>query len=125
VKWQLGRFPDEDKLDLSKTFEQQMDHVNRIIVPAIMESLNKLIFPVTNNIVYSMVHSLHRHRREEYKIKESSPECIDKQKRRRHANSRRNSVILLISVLFHNNLSLILCAYSFFFAETKNQSKND
>ncbi|PKY52843.1 hypothetical protein RhiirA4_470733 [Rhizophagus irregularis] len=91
VKWQLSRFPDEDKLDLNKTFEQQLDHVNEIIIPAIMESLNKTIFPVTNAVVYSMIHSLHQHRREKYKLKERSPEYIDKQCRRRHANSRRNS----------------------------------
>ncbi|CAB5359516.1 unnamed protein product [Rhizophagus irregularis] len=91
VKWLLSRFPDEDKLNLNKTFEQQSDQVNEIIVPAIMESLNKTIFPVTNNVVYSMIHSLHRHRREEYKLKERSPEFIDKQYRRRHSNSRRNS----------------------------------
>jgi phage/plasmid-associated DNA primase len=87
VKWQLSWFPDEDKLDLSKTFEQQLDHVNEIIVPVIMESLNKTIFPVTNNVVYSMIHSLHRHRREEYKLKERPPEYIDKQNRRQHSNS--------------------------------------
>jgi hypothetical protein len=92
VKWILSRFPDEDKLDLNKTFEQQLDYVNENVVPAIMESLNKTIFPVTNNVIYSMIHSLHRHRREEYKLKERSPEYIDKQNRRRHSNSRRNSV---------------------------------
>ena len=92
MKWLLSRFPDEDKLDLSKTFEQQFDHMNEIIVPVIMESLNKMIFPVTNNVVYSMIHSLHRHRREEYKLKERPSEYIDKQNRRRHSNSRRNSV---------------------------------
>ncbi|PKK58523.1 hypothetical protein RhiirC2_796162 [Rhizophagus irregularis] len=59
VKWQLSQFPDEDKFDLSKTFEQQLDHVNEIIILAIMESLNKTIFPVTNAVVYSMIHSLH------------------------------------------------------------------
>ena len=92
MKWILSRFPDEDKLDLNKTFEQQLDYVNENVVPAIMESLNKTIFPVTNNVIYSMIHSLHRHRREEYKLKERSPEYIDKQNRRRHSNSRRNSV---------------------------------
>lgn len=99
MKWQLSRFPDEDKLDLSKTFEQQLDHVNEIIVPSIMESLNKTIFPVTNNVVYRMIHSLHRHRREEYKLKGRSPEYIDKQQRRRHSNSRRNSVNIIIFCL--------------------------
>ena len=95
MKWQLSRFPDEDKLDLSKTFEQQLDHVNEIVVPAIIKSLNKTIFPVTNAVVYSMIHSLHRHRREEYKLKERSPEHVDKQNRRRHSNSRRNSVNII------------------------------
>ena len=82
MKWLLSRFPDEDKLDLNKTFEQQSDHVNEIIVPAIMESLSKTIFPVAKNVVYSMKHSIYRHRRQEYKLKKRLSEYIDKQNRR-------------------------------------------
>ena len=69
-----------------------------------------------------MIHSLHRHQREEYKICERSPEYIDKQKRRKHFNSRRNFVNYIKIIQFYfNNLSFIYI----FITETSNPCKND
>jgi hypothetical protein len=80
---------------LQKTFEQQSTLVNEVIVPNIMESINQTIFPIVSGIIYNMIHSLHRHQREESKIRERSPEFIDRQKRRKHSNSRRNFVNII------------------------------
>lgn len=57
-----------------------------------MNSINNNVFPVTDEIIYSILHSLHRHRREEY-LKEDLPFFEKKLKRKRkHSNSRRYDV---------------------------------
>jgi hypothetical protein len=57
-----------------------------------MNNINSNVFPVTDEIIYSILHSLHRHRREEY-LKKDLPRFEKKiQNKRKHSNSRRNEV---------------------------------
>ena len=83
----------EHQLQVDKTFEEQRDLVNSRIVPTVMESLDQITYPVAKNLVYNMIHNYHKHRREEYLLKQRSEEHQKEQIRRKHTNSRRNDVI--------------------------------
>lgn len=83
----------EHQLQVDKTFEDQRDLVNSRIVPTVMEGLDQITYPVAENIVYDMIHNRHKHRREEYLLKQRSAKHQTEQIRRKHANSRRNDVI--------------------------------
>lgn len=76
-------------MDLDQTFIQQRELVNSSIIPSIMNNINNNIFPITDEIIYSILHSLHRHRREEH-LKKNLPFIERKfQRKRKHSNSRR------------------------------------
>ena len=66
--------------------------MNSTIVPTVMETLDLVMFPVAETIVYDMIHNRHKHQREEYLKKQQSPNTQDKNARRKHQNSRRNDV---------------------------------
>jgi hypothetical protein len=57
-----------------------------------MSALDSDTFPVTEGIVYDMVHARHKHQREEHLKKTRSTNFQDEQARRKHLNSRRNDV---------------------------------
>ena len=82
----------DSHLELDQTFEAQHNLVNKVIVPTIMEALDSKLFPVGETVIYDMLHSRHKHQREEYLKKRQSEEFQDKQARRKHQNSRRNDV---------------------------------
>jgi hypothetical protein len=82
----------ENQLQLDKTFEEQRNLVNSIIVPTVMKSLDPNTFPIAETIVYEMVHNRHKHRREEYLTKQRSERHQNEQLKRKHLNSRRNDV---------------------------------
>ncbi|RIA90692.1 hypothetical protein C1645_823070 [Glomus cerebriforme] len=44
----------------------KQDLVNSFIIPSIMNNINSNVFPITEEIIYGILHSLHRHRCEEY-----------------------------------------------------------
>ena len=98
--------PAEDQLHLEETFEVQRDLVNRTIVLTVMESLDSIMYPVAETIIYDMIHNRHKHRREEHLIKQRSLTFQDTQNRRKHMNSRRNDV----SILFGS-----ICYFCFIF----------
>lgn len=79
-------------MDLGQTFIRQRNLINRSIIPSVMNNINRQIFPVTDEIIYNILHSLHRHRREEYLKKSRSLIEIKYQKTRKHTNSRRHDV---------------------------------
>lgn len=79
-------------MDLKRTFVQQRDLVNSSIIPSVMNNINGNIFPVTNEIIYNVLHCLHRHRREEYLKKNLSLIEINFQRKRKHTNFRRYDV---------------------------------
>ena len=79
-------------MKLNKTFEDQKDTVNSIIVPTILRSLDRETFPITSGVAYDILHRHHRHRREEFLKEDRSIAFKDQQTRRRHANSRRSDV---------------------------------
>src|SRR5205814_9561064 len=98
--------PTADHLQLDQTFEAQRDLVNRTIVPTVMEALDSVTYPVAETIIYDMIHNRHKHRYEEYLIKQRSVSFQDTQNQRKHMNSRRND----ISILFDS-----LCYFHYFY----------
>jgi hypothetical protein len=88
----MERLPNENQLNVEKTFEDQKDVVNLTIVPAILKLLDRNTFPITSGVVYDILHNHHRHQREEHLKKGRSSTFQDKQNRRRHGNSRRSDV---------------------------------
>jgi hypothetical protein len=86
--------PENKQANVRETFFKQQSLVNNDVIPGIMKSINTNIFPITDGIIYDIIHSLHRHRREEYlKKNRSSPERKI-QENRKHSNSRRYEVHL-------------------------------
>jgi hypothetical protein len=71
-----------------------------------MQSLDLNTFPVSEGIVYDLIHTRHKHQREEYLKKQRSAEYQDTQARRRHLNSRRKDVnistLFFLFILFSN-----------------------
>jgi hypothetical protein len=88
----VERIPAENQLKLDKTYEQQRDQVNKVIIPTVIDALDQDTFPVVEGIVYEILHKLHRHQREEYLMKKKPDLEQDEQKRRKHRNGRRSTV---------------------------------
>ena len=84
--------PDKNQLELCRIFEDQYNLVNGMVVPTVMEALDLDMFPVSETIIYDMIHNRHKHQREEYLRKKQPLSIQDKQARRKHQNSRRNEV---------------------------------
>ena len=57
----MNRIPSKNKLELEKTYEQQRNKVNKVIIPTIMDALDQDTFPVIEGVVYEILHKLHRH----------------------------------------------------------------
>ena len=63
--WKYDTLPESKRADVGETFIKQKKLVNNII-PEIKGTIDTSIFPITDEIIYEIIHSLHRHRREEY-----------------------------------------------------------
>lgn len=84
--------PPDKQLELNRTYEQQHDLVNSVIIPTVMNALDQDTFPIIEGIVYEILHKLHRHRREDYLMKKKSMSEQNEHNRRKHRNSRRSEV---------------------------------
>lgn len=98
--------PQESQLDPSKKFEDQRDLVIKTIIPTIMEIINLDVYPVSETVIYEMLHQRHRHKREDERIKKKSEPERKKEAKRKHINSRRLEVIK-ISQASYNTPSMI------------------
>jgi len=49
--------PDENQLKLRRTFEDQYNLVNGTVIPTVMEALDSEMFPVSEIIMYDMIHN--------------------------------------------------------------------
>ncbi|CAB4398169.1 unnamed protein product [Rhizophagus irregularis] len=87
---QYDALPEKNRIDLRRTFAKQRKRVNNDIIPSIMETINRDKFPISNEITYDIIHSLHRHRREEFLKKSRSSAERKFQRKRKHNNSRRH-----------------------------------
>ncbi|GET67100.1 hypothetical protein GLOIN_2v1470219 [Rhizophagus irregularis DAOM 181602=DAOM 197198] len=92
VIWKYDALPEGRRIDLGQTFTNQRNRVINDIIPSIMENINNNIFPISNEILYDIIHSLHRHRREEHLKKNRSSSRKKLQEKRKHSNSRRHDV---------------------------------
>ncbi|GBB96997.1 hypothetical protein RclHR1_28970002 [Rhizophagus clarus] len=85
VFWIIQRLP--ENLNISKTFEDQKEFVLKMMIPSIMNVLSHDTYPVTNNVIYQLVHQRHRYQRKNEKDKNKPEEERKKQMRKKHANS--------------------------------------
>src|SRR3954468_8226807 len=58
--------PTETQLDLEQTFDAQKHIVNNNIVLTVMETLDLKTFPVSEGIVYEIIHNHHKHQCKEH-----------------------------------------------------------
>lgn len=88
----MDRLPDNHKLDVSRTFESQCLTASKYIIPVVQKTINKKSFPVSDGIIKHIIQERHRHQRETYNHQNRDANWNDREKRRKHANSRRNEV---------------------------------
>ncbi|UZO07437.1 uncharacterized protein OCT59_027721 [Rhizophagus irregularis] len=92
VIWKYDALPEGRRIDLGQTFTNQRNRIINDIIPSIMENINNNIFPISNEILYDIIYSLHRHRREEHLKKNRSSSRKKLQEKRKHSNTRRHDV---------------------------------
>lgn len=88
----IERLPDNQKLDITQTYESQKKIVNNHIVPIVQKTINKKAFPVSDGIIKHIIHERHRHQRENNINKSRGATWNDREQRRKHANTRRTDV---------------------------------
>lgn len=88
----LGRLPENQQLDVNKTFENQRKLVNNTLIPVIQKTINKKTFPASDAVIKHIIHERHRHQRENFLNSNRDDDWNNKDKRRKHANSRHNEV---------------------------------
>lgn len=86
--------PTESQLDVDETFEAQKDLVIKKIIPVLMDVLDPISYPISEGVLYEMIHQRHRHKREEMLRMKKGPSEQAKESIRRHGNSRRKEVII-------------------------------
>ena len=100
----IERLPDNQRLDITQTYESQKKIVNNYIVPIVQKAINKKAFPVSDGIIKYIIHERHRHQRENNNNKKRGTTWNDREQRRKHANTRRTDVSkqsgYFISLLF-------------------------
>lgn len=84
--------PSESQLDASKTFESQKELVIKTIAPTIKRMLDPEIYPVSENVIYQIIHQRHRSQRDTYRINKKTPGEKRKESKRKHKNRRRSEV---------------------------------
>ncbi|CAB5319889.1 unnamed protein product [Rhizophagus irregularis] len=84
--------PTGSQLDINKTFESQKDLVTKIIIPALFKVLDTNAYPVSEGVLYEMIHQCHRHQREDLLKKEKSESERTEETKRKHGNSRRSEL---------------------------------
>jgi len=85
--------PESDQLDTKKTFEDQKDLVIKKIVPTVVKLIDLTTYPVSDKVIYDMIHQRHRHQREDLQVKSKSDAERKKIKRKKHCTSRISEVI--------------------------------
>ncbi|EXX66794.1 hypothetical protein RirG_120340 [Rhizophagus irregularis DAOM 197198w] len=90
VIWKYDALPEGRRIDLDQTFTNQQNRVINDIIPSIMENINNNIFPISNKILYDIIHSLHHYQCEEHLKKNRSSSRKKLQEKRKHSNSRRH-----------------------------------
>ena len=100
----IERLPDNQRLDITQTYDSQKKIVNNYIVPIVQKAINKKAFPVSDGIIKHIIHERHRHQRENNNNKRRRATWNDREQRRKHANTRRTDVSkqsgYFISLLF-------------------------
>ena len=66
--------------------------MTQTIIPAVMQTLDLVTYPVGEGVIYDMMHRRHRHRRETNRNKKKLESERKKNTKRKHRNSRRLKV---------------------------------
>ncbi|PKY56712.1 hypothetical protein RhiirA4_477194 [Rhizophagus irregularis] len=90
IIWIMKMVPPDKQLELNRTYEQQHDLINSMIILTVMNALDQNTFPIIKGIVYEILHKLHRHRCEDYLMKKKSTSEQNEHNRRKHRNSRQS-----------------------------------
>ncbi len=88
----IERLPDNQKLDITQTYESQKKIVNNYIVPIVQKTINKKAFLVSDGIIKHIIHEHHRHQQENNNNKRRGATWNDREQRRKHVNTRRTDV---------------------------------
>ena len=100
----IERLPDNQRLDITQTYESQKKIVNNYIVLIVQKSINKKAFPVSDGIIKHIIHERHRHQRENNNNKRHGVTWNNREQRRKHTNTCRTDVSkqsgYFISLLF-------------------------
>jgi hypothetical protein len=84
--------PQEAQMDVSETFEAQKELVVKTIIPTVKQLLDSDIYPISENVIYEIIHRRHRSRRNSYRISKKPEEERKKESQRKHKNTRRSEV---------------------------------
>src|SRR3989337_501707 len=84
--------PEDKQLHITHTYESQKGLVNNHRIPLVRRSLNKKTFLVTDGIIKHIIHERHRHQQEHNNNRMRGTAWVDREKRRKHANTRRTDV---------------------------------
>ena len=57
--------PLNSQLNINITFELQKDVVTKTIILALFKVLDTKAYPISENVLYKMIHQHHRHQRED------------------------------------------------------------
>ena len=85
----IERLPDNQKLNITQTYESQKKIVNNYIVPIVQKTINKKVFPVSDGIIKHIIHERYRHQRENNNNKRRDATWNDQ---KQHANTRQTDV---------------------------------
>ena len=88
----IERLPDNQKLDITQTYESQKKIVNNHIVPIIQKTINKKMFLVSDGIIKHIIHKCHQHQWENNSNKSRGAIWNDREQRQKHANMCRTDV---------------------------------
>ncbi|GES94282.1 zinc finger protein 318 isoform X1 [Rhizophagus clarus] len=92
VKWNTKRIPLNSQLNINITFKLQKDLVTKMIIPVLFKVLDTKAYPISENMLYEIIHQRHRHQREDLLNKNKAEYEQTKEIRRKHANSRRSEL---------------------------------
>jgi hypothetical protein len=87
--------PQEAQMNVSETFESQKELVVKTIVPTIKQLLNHDVYPISENVIYEILHRRHRSQRDTYRISRKPDDERKKESKRKYSNTRRSEVFII------------------------------
>ncbi|CAG8795095.1 25150_t:CDS:2, partial [Dentiscutata erythropus] len=95
VFWIIKRMPAQSQLKLDQIFSSQKDLVNNTIVSTVMSTLDLEMFPVSEAIMYDMIHHCHKHKHEEHLFKQQPIKRTNRSKTIEHLRAINDLLVRL------------------------------